>query len=34
MSFTEESYENAVVGLMEALGYEHVYGPEIGRAHV
>ena len=31
MSFTEESYENAVVGLMEALGYEHVYGPDVER---
>ena len=31
MSFTEESYENAVVGLMDALGYEHVYGPDVER---
>ena len=29
--FNEESYENAVLYLLETLGYEHVYGPEVER---
>ncbi len=29
--FTEESYENAVLYLLETLGYEHVYGPDVER---
>ncbi len=29
--FTEESYENALITLLENLGYEHLYGPDIER---
>ena len=29
--FNEESYENAVLYLLENLGYEHIYGPEVER---
>jgi type I restriction enzyme R subunit len=29
--FNEASYENAVVSLLEGLGYEHKYGPDIER---
>ena len=29
--FDEESYEKAVISLLENLGYDHVYGPEIER---
>ncbi len=29
--FNEESYENAVLYLLETLGYEHIYGPEVER---
>ena len=29
--FDEESYEKAVLSLLENLGYDHVYGPEIER---
>ena len=29
--FNEESYENAVLYLLENLGYEHLYGPDIER---
>ena len=29
--FNEESYENAVLSLLENLGYEHLYGPNIER---
>ena len=29
--FNEESYENAVLYLLETLGYEHVYGPDVER---
>ena len=31
MSYTEENYENAVLYLLETLGYEHQYGPDIVR---
>ena len=31
MSFTENNYENAVIQLIEQLGYTHVYGPDIER---
>ncbi|MBR1435900.1 MAG: type I restriction endonuclease subunit R [Bacteroidales bacterium] len=29
--FTEENYENAVLYLLETLGYEHIYGPDVER---
>jgi type I restriction enzyme R subunit len=29
--FTESSYENAVISLLEGLGYTHLYGPDIDR---
>jgi type I restriction enzyme R subunit len=29
--FNESSYENAVISLIEGLGYEHKYGPDIER---
>ena len=29
--FDEGSYENAVLYLLETLGYEHIYGPEVER---
>jgi len=29
--FTESNYENALLELLDNLGYDHVYGPEIGR---
>lgn len=31
MSYTEANYENAVIQLMEQLGYMHVYGPDVER---
>jgi type I site-specific deoxyribonuclease, hsdR family len=31
MSYREENYENAIIQLMEKLGYEYVYGPDIER---
>ncbi len=31
MSYTEASYENAIIQLFEEMGYTHVYGPEIDR---
>ena len=31
MSYTEANYENAVVQLIEQLGYTHVYGPDVVR---
>ena len=31
MSFTENNYENAVIQLIEQLGYTHVYGPDVVR---
>ena len=31
MSYTEANYENAVVQLIEQLGYTHVYGPDVER---
>ncbi|MCI1958405.1 MAG: type I restriction endonuclease subunit R [Clostridia bacterium] len=31
MSFTESNYENAVIELLESMGYTHVYGPDIER---
>ena len=29
--YTEADYENSVIELFEAMGYTHVYGPDIGR---
>ena len=29
--FTESNYENAVLSLLENLGYEHIYGPDVER---
>ena len=29
--FNEASYENAVIALLQGLGYEHLYGPDIAR---
>ncbi len=29
--FSEEQYENAVLDLLENLGYERLYGPNIVR---
>ena len=31
MSYTEASYENAIIQLFEEMGYTHAYGPEIDR---
>ena len=31
MSFLEANYENAVIRLIEQLGYTHVYGPDVER---
>ena len=31
MSYTEANYENAVIQLIEQLGYTHVYGPDVVR---
>ena len=31
MSYTEANYENAVLQLIEQLGYTHVYGPDVVR---
>ena len=31
MSYTEAIYENAVIQLIEQLGYTHVYGPDVVR---
>lgn len=31
MGYTEANYENAVIQLMEQLGYTHVYGPDVER---
>lgn len=31
MSFTEGSYENALITLYENMGYQHLYGPDIER---
>ena len=31
MSFREENYENAVMILLDALGYTRLYGPDIER---
>ena len=31
MPYTEANYENAVIQLIEQLGYSHVYGPEVDR---
>jgi type I restriction enzyme R subunit len=29
--FNEASYENAVISVIQRLGYEHKYGPDIER---
>lgn len=31
MSFTEQDFENAIIELMQGLGYEHIYGPDVER---
>ncbi|WP_423363037.1 type I restriction endonuclease subunit R [Mycoplasma sp. P36-A1] len=31
MAFAEDNYENAVIQLLEELGYTHVYGPDVAR---
>ena len=31
MNFAEANYENAVIRLIEQLGYTHVYGPDVER---
>lgn len=31
MSYTEAHYENALISLLETLGYDHLYGPNIER---
>lgn len=31
MAYTETNYENAVIQLIEQLGYTHVYGPDVVR---
>ncbi|MBR4664732.1 MAG: type I restriction endonuclease subunit R [Lentisphaeria bacterium] len=33
MEYTEANYENAVIQLIEQLGYTHVYGPDVERDH-
>ena len=30
-SFTESSYENSIIELLEGLGYTHIYGPDVTR---
>lgn len=30
-TFTEASYENSIIELFENLGYQHIYGPDLGR---
>ena len=30
MSFTESTYENAVIQLFEGMGYTHIYAPDMG----
>lgn len=30
-SFTEASYENSIIELLEGLGYTHIYGPDVTR---
>ncbi|WP_405349816.1 type I restriction endonuclease subunit R [Ruminobacter amylophilus] len=30
-SFTEQSYENAIIELFENMGYEHIYAPDFDR---
>lgn len=30
-SFTEASYENSIIELLEGLGYTHIYGPDVAR---
>lgn len=32
MSFTESTYESAVIQLFESMGYTHIYAPDMGRA--
>ena len=29
--FNEASYENSIIELLEGMGYEHVYGPDVER---
>ena len=31
MSFTEATYESAVIQLFQGMGYTHIYAPEMGR---
>ena len=31
LHFTEDSYEKALIGLFQAMGYEYAYGPDIER---
>ena len=31
VSFTEQSYENAIIELFENMGYEHIYAPDFER---
>ena len=30
-TFTESSYENSIIELLETLGYTHIYGPDVDR---
>ena len=31
LHFTEDSYEKALIGLFQSMGYEYAYGPDIER---
>ena len=31
MSFTESNYENAIIELLQSMGYTHLYGPDVVR---
>ena len=31
MSFTEDTYEQAVIELFENMGYNHIYAPDMDR---
>ena len=31
LHFTEDSYEKALIGLFQEMGYEYAYGPDIER---
>ena len=30
-AYNEEAYENALIELFQNMGWEHVYGPDVGK---